>query len=343
MTVLTETGVSANADATGAHQIAVDEAVVDYVTPRRTVRALDGATLRIRAGETVGIVGESGSGKSTLGSLLGRLLPTLATASGGIEVSGRAVLELDTAAIAALRRDELAFIAQDAVGSLDPTLRIGRQLRLVMRPAKPTTDELVAVLERVRIRDAVRVLRLFPHEISGGMAQRIAIAMAMHRAPRILVADEPTAALDTQVRDEVTRLIFELAREAGTTVLWLSHDLGAVAKWCDRIVVMYGGRVVEDGDAADVVAHPLHPYTAALAASMPARLAAGERLPTISGNPLVLTGESAGCAFAPRCPMAVEACSASRPAPVKRRGRVILCHRIDEIAPVGAAQGGGDA
>ncbi|WP_291053400.1 ABC transporter ATP-binding protein [Herbiconiux sp.] len=320
-----------------AAQIVVENAVVDYVTPSRTVRALDGATLRIPAGQRVGVVGESGSGKSTLGLLLGRLLPSLATATGAVDVAGSPVLELTPAAIARLRRSELAFIAQDAVGSLNPTLRIGRQLSLAMRPAKPAPGELVAMLERVRIRDPERVLRLFPHEISGGMAQRIAIAMAMHRAPRILVADEPTAALDTQVRDEVTRLVFELAREAGSTVLWLSHDLIAVAKWCDRIVVMYGGRVVEDGVAAEVIARPRHPYTAALAASLPARLAPGERLPAITGSPLVLTGPAAGCAFAPRCPFAAEQCSTVRPEPVIRESRGILCHRIDEIPALVAA------
>jgi oligopeptide/dipeptide ABC transporter ATP-binding protein len=311
--------------------ILLEDTVVEYVTPSRTVRALDGASLHVPRGQTVGVVGESGSGKSTLGLLLGRLLPAFATAEGRIEVAGGDVLSLTPAAVAALRRGQLAFIAQDAVASLDPTLRIGRQLRLAQHPAKPGRAELVALLERVRIREPERVLRLFPHEISGGMAQRVAIAMAMARSPRILIADEPTAALDTQVREEVTRLIFELAREAGTTVIWLSHDLDAVAKWCDRIVVMYGGRVVEDGVAAEVIAHPLHPYTAALAASRPARLEPGERLPTIAGSPLVLTGAAAGCAFAPRCPVAVAECSSRRPEPVLRQGRGVLCSRIDEL------------
>lgn len=258
--------------------------VVDYIKPGdegETSRALDGATLAVQAGETVGIVGESGSGKSTLGLVLGRLLPRNARyTEGSVRVDGRDVLALDGDGLRTLRREVLGFIPQDPITALDPTMRVQRQLQLAL-PGLPTAKaDLVAMLERVRMHDPERVLRLFPHEMSGGMAQRVVIAMTMARAPRVLIADEPTAALDASVRAEVTRLLFELAAEQDTTVLWLSHDLRSVGRWCRRVAVMYEGRIVEDGPAADVLDRPSHPYTKALAAADPARAKPGERIVT---------------------------------------------------------------
>lgn len=259
----------------------IQEARVEYSTRGSLVRALDGATLRIEPGETVGIVGESGSGKSTLGLLCGRLLPANATVTATRAlVDGGELLGLDNDGIRRLRRECLGFIPQDPVAALDPTMRIGRQLALALRGLPTDTASLVARLEGVRIREPERVLRLFPHQISGGMAQRVVIAMTMARMPRLLVADEPTAALDSNVRAEVAKLIFGLAAEAGATVLWLSHDLRSVGRWCDRVVVMYAGKVVEDGPAQQVLEHPRHPYTGSLAAADPARATLGERIRT---------------------------------------------------------------
>jgi ABC-type dipeptide/oligopeptide/nickel transport system ATPase component len=264
----------------------IRDLVVEYVTQSTAtggtrVRALDGASLTVGAGETVGLVGESGSGKSTLGSVIGRLLPGNATyPRGSVHVEGRDVLALGRDELRTLRRECLGFIPQDPVGALDPTMRIGRQLELALRGLPTAKADLVGHLERVRMRDPERVLRLFPHEISGGMAQRVIIAMTMARTPRVLVADEPTAALDSNVRGEVTKLIFGLAAEAGTTVLWLSHDLRSVGRWCGRVAVMYGGKVVEDGPAAQVLGSPTHPYTIALAAADPALAEPGRRIET---------------------------------------------------------------
>lgn len=247
------------------------------------VRALDGANLTVGAGETVGLVGESGSGKSTLGSVIGRLLPGNATyPRGSVHVEGLDVLALGRDELRRLRRECLGFIPQDPVAALDPTMRIGRQLELALRGLPTDTASLVGHLDRVRMREPERVLRLFPHEISGGMAQRVMIAMTMARAPRVLVADEPTAALDSNVRSEVTKLIFGLARDAGTTVLWLSHDLRSVGRWCERVAVMYAGKVVEHGPAETVLGTPSHPYTKALAAADPALAAPGQRIETSS-------------------------------------------------------------
>lgn len=266
--------------------IAIDNVTIEYPGNGTRVRALDGATLRVDAGETVGLVGESGSGKTTLGLLAGRLLPRSAKVTGGqIRIDGQDVLALDDERLRALRRDCLGYIPQDPVAALDPTMRIGRQLELVLHGLPSDPGSLVRHLDSVQISEPQRVLRLFPHEISGGMAQRVMIAMAMARTPRLLVADEPTAALDSHVRTEVTKLIFNLAAKAGATVLWLSHDLRSVSRWCERVVVMYGGKVMEDGPAAQVLRHPTHPYTIALAAADPARAKPGQRIGTRPFDP----------------------------------------------------------
>lgn len=305
--------------------VQVEGLIVDY----GAVRALDDATLSVAAGETVGIVGESGSGKSTLGAALGGLLPRSAGIGGGtVRVAGASVAEMSPRELRALRRDRLGFVFQDPIGSLDPTMRVGRQVALALRGKG---GDVLEALDRVRLRDPERVARSYPHQLSGGMAQRVAIAMAMAGEPDILVADEPTAALDSQVREEVLDVVFALAAAAGTTILWLSHDLPAVARRCSRIAVMYGGRVVESGPAKEVLGAPAHPYTAALAASVPAAATRGERLVPIPGQSPVLEGAAAGCAFAPRCPSVLDRCTMTRPEPVALATRDVLCHRGMEL------------
>ncbi|MEU5397717.1 ABC transporter ATP-binding protein [Streptomyces sp. NPDC005963] len=334
-----ETGTNASQTGTGVPLLAVEDLVAEYRTPQRTVRALDGVDLVVDRGERVGVVGESGSGKSTLGLVVGRLLPAATRyPRGRVLVEGESVLELPPERIALLRRERLGLIAQDPVGALNPTLRIGRQLRLALRSGrrtarKPGDGELSAMLDRVLIRDPERVLRLYPHEISGGMAQRVAVAMVMAREPDLLIADEPTAALDSQVRTEVLRLIFSLASEHRTTVLWLSHDLAGVTRWCERTVVMYGGRVVEDGPAGDVLTAPQHPYTAALSDTDPARATSGERLRTIRGGPPAPDAHTDGCVFAPRCERVTELCRTDRPEPRVVTGRTVACHHPGALPP----------
>lgn len=255
--------------------INIDNLTVDFAIAGGAVRALDGVDFDASAGERIAIVGESGSGKSTIGSAIGALLPATARyASGHIEVDGCSVLELPRRELRQLRRDVLGYIPQDPIATLDPTKRIGKQLEFVVGDlgGDRSAASLGELLERVRIREPERVLRRFPHELSGGMAQRVAVALAIARRPRVLIADEPTASLDANVRREVLQLIFDFADEAGTTVIWLSHDLEAVAKWCDRVVVMYRGRVVEDGLAATVLTTPKHPYTQSLLDALPSRL-----------------------------------------------------------------------
>lgn len=325
----------------------LDDVVLDFETPSGTIRALDGATIRVAAGSSVAIVGESGSGKSTLASLVARLQPDNAFLERGtVRVDDVDTATLETPEVRRLRQTTVGMVPQDPIGSLDPTKRIGNQLRLVLRETGRDSSRArcIELLESVRIDDPERVMRLFPHEVSGGMAQRVAIAIAMCREPRILVADEPTAALDAQVRDEVIRLMFERAREAGTTIVWLSHDLPSVARWCDEIAVMYAGRVVERGPARAVLEAPVHPYTRALAGADPARVPQWERLVAIGGTPPVLHGAARGCAFADRCAFAIEACLSTRPVPVGDRSA--LCIRVGELpdpAPLSAQPEGGTA
>ena len=255
--------------------INIDNLTVDFAIAGGAVRALDGVDFDASAGERIAIVGESGSGKSTIGSAIGALLPATARyVSGHIGVDGCSVLELPRRELRQLRRDVLGYIPQDPIATLDPTKRIGKQIEFVVGDlgGDRSATALGELLERVRIREPERVLRRFPHELSGGMAQRVAVALAIARRPRVLIADEPTASLDANVRREVLQLIFDFADEAGSTVIWLSHDLEAVAKWCERVVVMYRGRVVEDGLAATVLTTPKHPYTQSLLDALPSRL-----------------------------------------------------------------------
>ncbi|NRQ39478.1 ABC transporter ATP-binding protein [Nonomuraea sp. NN258] len=253
---------------------------VEYRSRSGAVPALREVDLLLEPGDLLGVVGESGSGKSTLSNALRRLLPrSCRVTSGSVEIGGVDVAGLDPSGLRALRRDVLGFIPQDPIGSLDPTLRIGRQLRLALRPlGRPGDREALAGLLRgVRIREPERVLRLYPHEISGGMAQRVAIALAMAREPRVLIADEPTAALDAQVREEVLDLMVRLIAGSGAALVWVSHDLRAVRRWCTRVMVMREGEVVEAGPTEDVFGRPAHPYTRRLLEALAMTPAGGER------------------------------------------------------------------
>lgn len=244
-------------------------------TAAQPVRALDGVSLHLAPGERVALVGESGSGKSTLGNAIGRLLPHTATyRAGSIRVDGVDVLSLDTHELRRLRREDLGFIPQDPIASLDPTMRVGRQFALVARAVGSPHDRrsLERMLEHVQIADPRRVLRAYPHELSGGMAQRVAIAIAMARKPKLLIADEPTAALDANVRRDVLQLIFAVAAENNTAILWISHNLESIGKLCDRVAVMHRGRIVEIAAAESVLTSPQHEYTKHLLESVPARL-----------------------------------------------------------------------
>ena len=305
--------------------------VVGYETPDGLVQALDGVDLTLDAGETLGIVGESGSGKSTLGAAIGRLLPAGARRlAGEIELDGTKVFACDAAEIRALRRRALGFVFQNPMTALDPTMRIGNQVKSVLdkHAGEKTVREL---LQSAGLPEAARVVRSYPHQLSGGMAQRVAIAMAIARGPRLLIADEPTASLDTSIRDQILDLLMSLRSASGASLILLSHDLRMIAKHSDRVAVMYGGRIVELGTSEAVFVSQTHPYTKALIEAAPGSEAAGGTVRPIPGVPPVLYGPSAGCAFAPRCGWATARCESERPEPRSVGGRLVACHRAEEV------------
>jgi oligopeptide/dipeptide ABC transporter ATP-binding protein len=304
--------------------------VVEYETDHGPQRALDSATLTVAPGEFVGLVGESGSGKSTLGLAIGRLLPPNGHLRGGdLLLDSQAVFGLPPEAMRRQRRETLAFIFQDPIGSLDPTMRIGRQVGLAVADAGDTRS-VDTHLERVGLRDTDRIAASFPHELSGGMAQRVAIAIALARRPRLIVADEPTAQLDATIRRQLLDLLFGLAADARAAVLFLTHDLRSVEKYCSRVAVMYAGRTVENGATGRIFRYPVHPYTRALLASAVGHEGIGGMIVPIAGMPPTLRGPATGCAFAPRCTWAVARCRTERPVPEVIDGRLVLCHRAAE-------------
>ena len=318
--------------------------VVAYESPNGPVQALDGIDLTLDAGETLGIVGESGSGKSTLGAAIGRLLPAGGRRlAGEIELDGTAVFACDAAGIRALRRHTLGFVFQNPMTALDPTMRIGDQVRGALGE-RADGSRVGGLLESVGLPEPARIARSYPHQLSGGMAQRVAIAMAIARGPRLLIADEPTASLDTSIRDQILGLLMSLRSASGASLILLSHDLRMIAKHSDRVAVMYGGRIAELGASATVFESQTHPYTKALIEAAPGSEAAGESVHPIPGLPPVLYGPSLGCAFAPRCGWAVARCEGERPEPRAVGGRLVACHRAEEVAgagrePVAVARG----
>ena len=320
-------------------RVVIRDLAVSYRSDERWVQALDGVSLTIDPGETVGIVGESGSGKSTLGMAIGRLLaPNASIASGEILVEGRSVTGSSAFELRALRRDRLGFVFQNPMSALDPTLRVGRQIALAL-DVETGAAAIPALLRRAGLDDPVVVAASFPHELSGGMAQRVGIALAIARSPAILIADEPTASLDASIQGVILDLLMALAADTGASVVIMSHDLRMVARRCARIFVMYGGRVVESGASREVFAAPRHPYTQALVRAAAGNEGPGGRLEPIAGVPPVLGRRSVDCAFAPRCGYAQPVCRAERPAEVAVEGRVVACHFAREGLPAAVVAG----
>jgi peptide/nickel transport system ATP-binding protein len=312
---------------------------IEYVTHAGPVRALDGADLTIHAKSSLGIVGESGSGKSTLGLAIGRLLPaSTERTDGDLLVEGKSVFELSKPALRALRRRRLGFVFQNPMTALDPTMRVRQQLERA-NPDLSGVERVFELLAEVGLSDEDRLARSFPHELSGGMAQRVAIALAIARSPALLIADEPTASLDAMVREEVLSVLLDLRTRLGTCLVLLSHELRVVFKRCEVVAVMYAGRIVEHGPASLLLKRPRHPYTRALLHAAPGQERYGQRLEPIPGAPPILRGSAPGCSFAPRCTFAIERCRNERPQERLFQGRQILCHRAEHIAELAQAAG----
>ncbi|MFI5706430.1 ABC transporter ATP-binding protein [Kribbella sp. NPDC051620] len=310
------------------------ELAVDYRLGRDSrIRALDSATLEVRRSQIVAVVGESGSGKSTLGLAVGRLLPGNSELAGGsLRVGGVDMFTADGPTVRRTRRDVLGFIFQNPIAALDPTMRIRAQVTLAAPRASMSAQDALA---QVGLRDVKRVLESFPHELSGGMAQRVGIAIALLRRPQLLIADEPTAAVDATLRGQILDLLIERCAAEQCALMLLTHDLHAVEKYATHVAVMYGGRVVEFGPADAVLVDPKHPYTQALVTALPGEERYGERLEAIGGTPPVMRGPVRGCAFAGRCPHVVDVCWSTRPTlePLPTdAGRKACCHRVQSVA-----------
>jgi oligopeptide transport system ATP-binding protein len=280
-------------------------------------RAVDGVSFEVSAGETLGIVGESGSGKSVTAYALMGLIPRPPgrIESGTALFDGQDLLALPPRELRRVRGRDISMIFQDPMTTLNPYMTIGRQLIEPLRAhANVSRAEAIdrgkAMLREVGIQDTERRMNMYPHEFSGGMRQRVMIAMALITKPKLLIADEPTTALDVTVQAQILDLINRLREDLGMAVILITHDLGVVARTCDRVAVMYAGRMVETAEVEPLFAEPRHPYTRALLESMPASRGRGEELYAIPGMPPDPTQPMAGCSFAPRCAHALEACRA---------------------------------
>jgi peptide/nickel transport system ATP-binding protein len=317
----------------------VERLTVDFAAGKTTIRAVAGVDLTLAKGETLALLGESGSGKSVTLRALMRLLPKSARIAGSITVDGRDVLAMSARELSRYRGSIVSMVFQDPGLAFDPVYRVGDQIaEAVVRHTGTSFREgrtrALALFERVRIPSPERRLDNYPHEMSGGMRQRAMIALALACRPKVLLADEPTTALDATVQIQVLLLLRELQRELGLAVIFVTHDIGVAVEVADRIAVMYGGRIVEMGRCGDVIRGPAHPYTQGLLASRAGHsVAKGARLVAIPGSPPDLANLPPGCAFAPRCSQAIETCRKTVPdAVVIEPGHFSCCLRAQPTA-----------
>jgi peptide/nickel transport system ATP-binding protein len=324
------------------HLVEIDHLNIRF-TGERTVHAVNDLSLTLGDGEVLGLLGESGSGKSVTLRALMRLLPKKRTEiSGSVKVMGQDVLALSEEGLSAFRGQTVSMIFQEPALALDPVYTIGEQIaETVIRHEGKTKAEgrarALEMLEVVRIPSAKRRLDSYPHEMSGGMRQRAMIALALACRPKILLADEPTTALDATVQIQILLLLRELQREFGMSVIFVTHDIGVAIEICDRVAVMYAGQIVEQGTLREVVRSPVHPYARGLLASTIHGAKRGERLQTIPGTPPSLGEAPHNCSFAPRCALAQPRCSEALPPNVEiGPGRSARCILADSSAAVAA-------
>ena len=292
---------------------------VEFPTRRGTLLALDDVSFEIAPGEVLGVVGESGAGKSLTGaSIIGLLEPPGRIASGEIVLDGRRIDQLPPEQMRAIRGREIGAIFQDPLTSLNPLYTVGRQLVETIQThlsvsAEEARARAIRLLQDTGIPAAEARFDHYPHQFSGGMRQRVVIALALAAEPRLIVADEPTTALDVSIQAQIIALLKRLCHEHGAAVMLVTHDMGVIAETCDRVAVMYAGRIVEIGPVHDVIHAPAHPYTAGLMGSIPAMDQERERLQQIEGSMPRLNAIPTGCAFNPRCPKAEDRCRRERP------------------------------
>jgi len=297
----------------------VQNLVVEFPGRRGTLRALDGISFSIAPGEILGVVGESGAGKSLTGaSIIGLLEPPGRIASGQILLEGQRIDNLSTDQMRHIRGRKIGAIFQDPLTSLNPLYTIGRQLVETIQAHLPVSaaearQRAIGLLEDTGIPAPAQRIDHYPHQFSGGMRQRVVIALALAAEPKLIVADEPTTALDVSIQAQIIQLLKRVCREHHAAVLLITHDMGVIAETCDRVAVMYAGRIAEIGPVREVIHQPAHPYTLGLMASIPDMTSDRERLNQIDGAMPRLTAIPPGCAYNPRCPRAFDRCTRERP------------------------------
>lgn len=329
--------------------LAVEDLTVVFETDRGRAVTVDGLSFQVRAGETLGIVGESGSGKSMTSLAVMGLLPRAARVSGSIRFQGRELVGLADEELRELRGNRVAMVFQDALAALNPVVSVGDQLAEAVAVHHPDLRRTALRARAVELLDLVGIpspaerVDRFPHEFSGGMRQRVVIAMAVANEPSLIIADEPTTALDVTVQAQILQVLQDVQARTGAAIMLITHDLGVVAGVADRVLVMYAGNRVEEGSVEQAFYEPAHPYTRGLLASLPRmdRRSRDQRLYQIGGQPPAATALPAGCRFGPRCEFFQEdPCSLTNPGPVGVGDEhVAACHRVAELPAVG---GGSD-
>ena len=329
------------------HLLEIDDLVVEFRTEDGVVRAVDRASFTVDPGEIVGVVGESGSGKSvTAMSVLGLVKPPGRYAGGTVRFRDRDVLQLGPRELRKLRGGDIAMVFQDPMTALNPVVTVGRQIVEALRLHDPQLSKAgararaIELLATVGVPNATARYGQYPHEFSGGMRQRAMIAMAIANGPSLLIADEPTTALDVTIQAQVLDLLRVAQQETSAATLLITHDLGVVAELADRVVVMYAGRVVEQGDVTTIFTAPRHPYTVGLLESLPRLDRDVESLRPIPGSPPSLLDPPQGCPFHPRCAMAQQRCRSERP-PLREvgpQGQTSACHFAEELGERATAE-----
>ena len=327
--------------------LSVRNLTVEFPTRRGVLTAVDDISFDIRRGEVLGVVGESGAGKSMTGAaIIGLIDPPGRIARGTIHLGGERIDNLSPSDMRAMRGKRIAMVFQDPLTSLNPLFTIAEQIVETIRThlsvgAREARERAIALLDEVGIPAAARRIDDYPHQFSGGMRQRVVIALALAAEPELVIADEPTTALDVSVQAQVIDVLKRLCAERGTAVMLITHDMGVIAETADRVAVLYAGRLAEIGPVRDVISDALHPYTRGLMGSIPTLAQEADRLVQIPGSMPRLNAIPAGCAFNPRCPMVFERCRIERPEPVPAGSRQVACWLHDGNAAQASLAGAG--
>ncbi|MBT2303223.1 ABC transporter ATP-binding protein [Variovorax paradoxus] len=320
----------------------VNHLVVEFPHRRGTLRALDDISFEIAPGEILGVVGESGAGKSLTGAaIIGLLEPPGRIASGEIRLEGQRIDNLDHEAMRHIRGRKIGAIFQDPLTSLNPLYTIGRQLMETIRTHLPVGEDearrrAIGLLQDTGIPGAAQRIDHYPHQFSGGMRQRVVIALALAAEPKLIVADEPTTALDVSIQAQIIQLLKKICKDRGAAVMLITHDMGVIAETCDRVAVMYAGRIAEIGPVQEVIHQPAHPYTSGLMAAIPDMTMDRERLNQIDGAMPRLNAIPRGCAYNPRCPRVFDRCLEERPDLLNAGATRAACwlHAAHSAAPI---------